>query len=81
MTIQSFAANTVVYPDLQNNRAIPPDEILANGFVPPVKMTDGTTQKGSNFPAQYANYLFNELFARITALEQEINVLKGNDNG
>ncbi|MBV4411839.1 phosphoglycolate phosphatase [Enterobacteriaceae bacterium YMB-R22] len=69
MTIKSFAENNVHYSDLQVNKADIPQEILANGFKPPIKMPDGSVQQGDPLTAQYLNYMLNEIFSRLSALE------------
>lgn len=69
MTIQIFAANNIQYPDLQPNKAALSDEILANGFKPPIITQNGTVQYGDPLSAQHLNYLMNEIFNRLTAIE------------
>lgn len=71
MTIKSFADNNVQYSDLQSNKAEIPEEILANGFKPPIMTENGTVQYGDPLSAQHLNYLLNEIFKRLTALESK----------
>lgn len=71
MTIKSFAENNVQYSDQQTNKAPMPDEIIANGFKPPIVTANGTIQYGDPLPAQYLNYALNEIFNRLTALENK----------
>ena len=46
MAITSFANTDVSYPDGQSNKEPIPDEILDKGFVPPVRMPDGSISAG-----------------------------------
>ncbi|QKJ86694.1 phosphoglycolate phosphatase [Paramixta manurensis] len=71
MTINSFAENDVQYSDLQTNKAEIPQEIIKNGFKPPIKMPDGSVQLGDPLPAQYLNFLLNEIFVRLSDLENK----------
>ncbi|WP_255354051.1 hypothetical protein [Enterobacter sp. BIDMC87] len=45
MAITSFADTDVTYADGQKNKEPVPDEILASGFVPPVRMPDGESPR------------------------------------
>lgn len=69
MADNSFAATNVTYADEQSNRVRPPDEIFSAGFKPPVKNDDGTITKGDALAANHLNYILNDLYARIAALE------------
>lgn len=76
MTIQSFADNNVQYPDLQPNKAALPDEIIANGFKPPIITQNGTVQYGDPLSAQHLNYLLNEIFNRLKNIEDRLSTLE-----
>jgi hypothetical protein len=77
MAIPSFAATDVTYADGQNNKEPVPDEILASGFVPPVRMPDGSISVGSKLAANHLNYLLNDLYAQIADLQSRVNNLEG----
>ena len=84
MTIESFAASDIQYPDGQRNKETPPDEVIANGFVPPVRAADGTIIAGNKLTANHLNYILNDLYAknaeleaRIAELEAKIALLEG----
>lgn len=76
MTIESFASNDVQYSDLQTNKSPVPDEILANGFKPPIVTPNGTIQYGDPLAAQHLNYLLNEIFNRLTSIENRLTALE-----
>lgn len=76
MAITSFAATDVTYADGQNNKEPVPDEILASGFVPPVRMPDGSISAGSKLAANHLNTLLNELFAQNSELKTQIEALQ-----
>lgn len=77
MAITSFAATDVTYSDGQNNKEPIPDEILASGFVPPVRMPDGSISAGNKLAANHLNTLLNDLYAQIADLKARITVLEG----
>lgn len=77
MAITSFAATDVTYSDGQNNKEPVPDEILAAGFVPPVRMPDGSISAGSKLAANHLNTLLNDLYAQIADLNARIAALEG----
>lgn len=77
MAITSFAATDVTYADGQNNKEPVPDEILASGFVPPVRMPDGSISVGSKLAANHLNTLFNDLYAQIADLKERVATLEG----
>lgn len=53
----TFSATFTTYPDGQQNLNQPPDAIMANGFVPAT-----ATSRGQPLPAQWLNWLLNNLF-------------------
>lgn len=69
MADKTFAATVVTYVDGQENKVRPPDEIFATGFKPPVKNADGSVTKGDPLSANHLNYILNDIYARIAALE------------
>ncbi|MGL5965636.1 MAG: phosphoglycolate phosphatase [Kluyvera sp.] len=77
MAITSFAATDVTYSDGQNNKEPVPDEILASGFVPPVRMPDGSISAGSKLAANHLNTILNDLYAQISELKSRIETLQG----
>jgi len=77
MAITSFAATDVTYSDGQNNKEPVPDEILASGFVPPVRMPDGSISAGSKLAANHLNTILNDLYAQISELKSRIETLEG----
>lgn len=77
MAIPSFANTDVTYPDGQSNKEHIPDEILDKGFVPPVRMPDGSISAGSKLAANHLNTLLNDLYAQIADLNARIAALEG----
>ncbi|WP_261154230.1 phosphoglycolate phosphatase [Serratia ficaria] len=73
----SFAAQDRIYPDGQNNKEPVPDEIIEFGFVPPVRMPDGSISTGSKLAANHLNTLLNELYSKISTLEARVAALEG----
>lgn len=69
MADKTFAGTNVTFADKQVNKVRPPDEIFATGFKPPVKNPDGSVTKGDPLAANHLNYILNDLYARIAALE------------
>ncbi|KVI50958.1 phosphoglycolate phosphatase [Enterobacter cloacae subsp. cloacae] len=77
MAITSFADTDVTYADGQKNKEPIPDEILASGFVPPVRMPDGSISTGSKLAANHLNTLLNDLYAQISDLKARVSALEG----
>ena len=77
MAITSFADTDVTYADGQKHKEPIPDEILASGFVPPVRMPDGSISAGSKLAANHLNTLLNDLYAQIADLKARVTVLEG----
>ncbi|HDC4545222.1 TPA: phosphoglycolate phosphatase [Enterobacter cloacae] len=77
MAITSFAANDVTYSDGQKNKEPVPDEILASGFVPPVRMPDGSITASSKLAANHLNTLLNDLYTQIADLKARVTALEG----
>lgn len=77
MAITSFADTDVNYADGQKNKEPIPDEILASGFVPPVRMPDGSISAGSKLAANHLNTLLNDLYAQIADLKARVTALEG----
>lgn len=77
MAITSFAATDVTYADGQNNKEPVPDEIIASGFVPPVRMPDGSIAAGSKLAANHLNTLLNDLYTQIADLKARVADLEG----
>lgn len=77
MPITSFADTDVTYADGQKNKEPVPDEILASGFVPPVRMPDGSTSAGSKLAANHLNTLLNDLYTQIADLKARVTELEG----
>ena len=77
MAITSFTNTDVSYPDGQSNKEPIPDEILDKGFVPPVRMPDGSISAGSKLAANHLNTLLNDLYAQIADLNARIAALEG----
>ncbi|AMO81564.1 hypothetical protein [Obesumbacterium proteus] len=77
MAIPSFANTDVTYPDGQSNKEPIPDEILDKGFVPPVRMPDGSISAGSKLAANHLNTLLHDLYAQIADLNARIAALEG----
>lgn len=77
MAITSFAATDVTYADGQQNKKPIPDEILASGFVPPVRMPDGSISAGSKLAANHLNTLLNDLYTQIADLKARVTALEG----
>lgn len=77
MAITSFAATDVTYADGQQNKEPVPDEILASGFVPPVRMPDGSISAGSKLAANHLNTLLNDLYTQIADLKARVTALEG----
>lgn len=77
MAITSFAATDVTYSDGQNNKEPVPDEILSSGFVPPVRMPDGSISAGSKLAANHLNTLLNDLYTQIADLKARVTALEG----
>ncbi|HGM5832508.1 TPA: phosphoglycolate phosphatase [Serratia marcescens] len=73
----SFAAQDRVYSDGQNNKEPVPEEIIEFGFVPPVRMPDGSISPGNKLAANHLNTLLNELYSKISALEARVATLEG----
>lgn len=69
MAITSFADTDVTYADGQKNKEPVPDEILASGFVPPVRMPGGSISAGSKLAANHLNTLLNDLYTQIADLK------------
>lgn len=76
MANTSFADTDITYSDGQTNKLKPPDEIYTNGFKPPVRNSDGSVMKGDPLAANHLNYILNDLYAQITALEVRIAALE-----
>lgn len=77
MAITSFANTDVTYPDGQSNKEPIPNEILDKGFVPPVRMPDGSISAGSKLAANHLNTLLNDLYAQIAELKSRVAELEG----
>ncbi|MRT10852.1 phosphoglycolate phosphatase [Enterobacteriaceae bacterium RIT711] len=77
MAITSFAATDVTYADGQNNKEPVPDEILSSGFVPPVRMPDGSISAGSKLAANHLNTLLNDLYTQIADLKARVTAIEG----
>ncbi|HBC2537728.1 TPA: phosphoglycolate phosphatase [Enterobacter cloacae] len=77
MAITSFAATDVIYADGQQNKEPVPDEILTSGFVPPVRMADGSISAGSKLAANHLNTLLNDLYTQIADLKARVTALEG----
>lgn len=77
MAITSFANTDVSYPDGQSNKEPIPNEILDKGFVPPVRMPDGSISAGSKLAANHLNTLLNDLYAQIAELKSRVAELEG----
>ncbi|EPK1682140.1 phosphoglycolate phosphatase [Klebsiella aerogenes] len=77
MALNSFAAQDLKYSDGQNNKENIPDEIVEYGFKPPVRAADGTVQVGDKLPANYLNYLLNDLYSQISELKSRVSTLEG----
>lgn len=77
MAITSFADTDVTYADGQKNKEPIPDEILASGFVPPVRMPDGSISASSKLAANHLNTLLNDLYAQIADLKARVTALEG----
>ncbi|HDC4474379.1 TPA: phosphoglycolate phosphatase [Enterobacter cloacae] len=77
MAITSFAANDVTYSDGQKNKEPVPEEILASGFVPPVRMPDGSITASSKLAANHLNTLLNDLYTQIADLKARVTALEG----
>lgn len=77
MAITSFAATDITYADGQQNKEPVPDEILASGFVPPVRMPDGSISAGSKLAANHLNTLLNDLYTQIADLKARVTALEG----
>lgn len=76
MTINSFAETDVTYSDGQKNKEPIPDEILASGFVPPVRMPDGSISSGSKLAANHLNTLLNDLYSQVSELKNRLAKLE-----
>lgn len=77
MSITSFANTDVFYHDGQSNKEPIPNEILDKGFVPPVRMPDGSISAGSKLAANHLNTLLNDLYAQIAELKSRVAELEG----
>lgn len=77
MAITSFADTDVTYADGQKNKEPVPDEILASGFVPPVRMPDGSISAGNKLAANHLNTLLNDLYTQIADLKARVTELEG----
>ncbi|QDH45698.1 structural protein [Pantoea phage vB_PagM_AAM37] len=66
--MESFANVDVNYPDGQTNKTVVPAEIQARGFKPPVRSTDGTLEPGSNLAANHLNYILNDIYNQLQAV-------------
>lgn len=77
MAITSFANTDVSYPDGQSNKEPIPNEILDKGFVPPVRMPDGSISAGSKLAANHLNTLLNDLYVQIAELKSRVAALEG----
>lgn len=60
--MNSFANGNVTSSDGRKNKEAVPDEIFARGFVPPVPTPDGSWQAGDELPANWLNWLLNDLY-------------------
>jgi hypothetical protein len=56
----TFAETFTSYSDGQQNLNMPPDTVMATGFVPAT-----ATSRGQPLPAQWLNWIFNKLFKNI----------------
>lgn len=65
--MESFANDDVTYVDGQLNKEIVPAEIVAKGFKPPVLLPDGSIEEGDHLPANYLNYILNDIYKVIGA--------------
>lgn len=65
LIVDSFSNEDRQYSDGQNNREPIPDEIIAYGFKPPVKLPDGSIEVGDFLAANHLNYIFNDLYAKL----------------
>jgi hypothetical protein len=60
--VNNFAVNNVTSADGRKNKQKVPDEIVAYGFKPPVQTPDGSWQAGDELPANWLNWLLNDLY-------------------
>ena len=77
MAITSFADTKVTYAEGKKKKKQIQDEIFASGFVPPVRMPDGSISAGSKLAANHLNTLLNDLYAQIADLKARVTVLEG----
>ena len=60
--MNSFANGNVTASDGRKNKEAIPAEIYVRGFVPPVQTPDGSWQAGDELPANWLNYVLNDLY-------------------
>lgn len=57
-----YCERVISYPDGQRNIEPCPEEIVRNGFKPPVALPDGSVQKGDVLVCQWFNYLLKHMY-------------------
>lgn len=78
--MDSWAASDTTYPS-QNadtpNKEAPTDEMVAVGFAPTYLDKNGNLVVGDPLTAQHINYLFNDLYSKLSAAQARIAELEG----
>lgn len=78
--MDSWAENDVTYPSLNAdtpNKAEPPEEMQATGFVPTYFDVAGNLVAGDALTAQHINFILNDLYRKYRAALAKIAELEG----
>lgn len=76
--MESFANSDRQYSDGQNNREPIPEEVQTYGFKPPVRLPDGSIEKGDFLSSNHLNYILNDLYSKLASAR--VVTQKGGDS-